>query len=119
MLKANKRGYQTFSDGWGTAMDVVDRQLVKVKDPVVHFHEASVGERRFWDAQVYGVSITRAVRVPISASVDQGDVFEIDGQQYEVIQKDRKDDRRPESWLLSLRSAAIRYRRAEDGEDRS
>lgn len=113
MLKAKHLGYQTFNDGWGTSFGILNRRLTAPKQVYIHFQEASVGERRFWDAQISGTTVVRAVRVPIDSKVSQGDVFEIDGVQYEVAQKDRKTDRRPESWLLSLRSASIEYRKAE------
>lgn len=113
MLRTNHQGYQTFSDGWGTSYEITDRRVVKTRQAVIHFQEASVGERRFWDAQVNDVSIVRAVRVPEDSLVDMGDLFEIGDKRYEVVQKDRKDDRRPASWLLSLRSVTIDYRKAD------
>lgn len=110
MLKKKNIGYQTFTDGWGTCWETVDRRLAAVRQQVVHFQEQAVGERRYWDAYVAGTEISRAVRVPYGSAVEQGDVFVIGGQQYEVVQKDLKDDRLPTSWLLSLASAPIEYR---------
>lgn len=110
MLKKKNSSYQTFSDGWGTAWETVDRRLASVRQQVVHFQEQTVGERRYWDACVAGTEISRAVRVPYGSSVERGDVFIIEGQQYEVVQKDLKDDHLPTSWLLSLASAQIEYR---------
>ena len=110
MLKKKNIGYQTFTDGWGTCWETVDRRLAAVRQQVVHFQEQAVGERRYWDAYVAGTEISRAVRVPYGSAVEQGDVFVIGGQQYEVVQKDLKDDRLPASWLLSLASAPIEYR---------
>lgn len=109
MLK-RKGGYQTYTDGWGSAWKTVDRRLIKLRQEIVHFQEQTVGERRHWDACVAGVQINRAVRVPVASKVKQGDIFLIDGKQYEVVQKDLKDDRLPASWLLSLSSAVIEYR---------
>lgn len=57
-----------------------------------------------------GTEVSRAVRVPYGSAVERGDVFIIEGQQYEVVQKDLKDGRLPASWLLSLASAQIEYR---------
>lgn len=110
MLKRKNSSYQTFTDGWGTAWETSDRRLVSVRQQIIHFQEQTVGERRYWDASVAGTEISRAVRVPYGSAVEQGDVFVIDGQQYKVVQKDLKDDRLPESWLLSLASARIGYR---------
>ncbi len=109
MLK-HKRGYQTYCDGWGTVWKTVDRRLTEVRQQVVHFQEQTVGERRYWDAYVAGTIITRAVRVPLETAVEQGDIFIIEGKQYEVAQKDLKNDRLPASWLLSLQSVQIEYR---------
>lgn len=109
-----KSNYQTYTDGWGTAWETVDRRLVKIRQDVIHFQEQTVGERRYWDACVAGIQINRAVRVPYGSNVEQGDIFIIEGRQYEVVQKDLKDDKQPLSWLLSLASAVIEYR--EDGE---
>lgn len=105
-----KNGYQTYCDGWGTAWRIEDRRLVEVRQQVVHFQEQTVGERRYWDAYVAGTVISRAVRVPLGTAIEQGDIFIIEGKQYEVKQKDLKDDRLPASWLLSLESAQIEYR---------
>lgn len=88
----------------------VDRRLTEVRQQVVHFQEQTVGERRYWDAYVAGTIITRAVRVPLETAVEQGDIFIIEGKQYEVAQKDLKNDRLPASWLLSLQSVQIEYR---------
>ncbi len=110
MLK-RKGGYQTYSDGWGSAWKTVDRRLEKMRQEVVHYQEQTVGERRYWDAYVAGTQITRAIKVPLQTEVEQGDVFIIDGKQYEVVQKDLKNDRLPASWLLSLASIQVEYRR--------
>ena len=72
--------------------------------------EQTVGERRYWDARVAGTEVSRAVRIPYGSAVERGDVFIIEGKQYEVVQKDLKDDRLPASWLLSLASVQIGYR---------
>lgn len=109
MLKT-KGKYLTFSDGWGASWKVVDRRLTECRQAVIHFRETTVGERRFWDAQVAGTQISRAVLVPYHAAVDEGDVFLIAGEQYVVAQKDRKDTL-PTSWLLSLKKAVIQYGR--------
>lgn len=109
MLRRNSN-YQTYTDGWGTAWETVDRRLVSVRQSVIHFHEQTVGERRYWDAYVAGTQINRVVKVPYGSKIEQGDIFIIEGKQYEVIQKDLKDDKQPLSWLLSLSSAQIEYK---------
>ncbi|HBA62593.1 MAG TPA: hypothetical protein DCZ20_01920 [Lachnospiraceae bacterium] len=118
MLK-HKGKYQTYTDGWGTVWKVKDRRLVGIRQAVLHFQEQTVGERRYWDAYVAGTQVTKAVRVPYEASVEQGDIFMIGGNQYEVVQKDLKDDRLPASWLLSLASVVIEYREGEKGGGQS
>ena len=109
MLK-KKSNYQTYQDGWGTSWETVDRRLKRIRQDVIHFEEQTVGERRYWDAFVAGTQINRAVKVPLNSAVKQGDVFIIEGQQYEVVQKDWKDDKLPASWLLSLSAVPIAYR---------
>lgn len=109
MLK-KKSNYHTYQDGWGTSWETVDRRLKRIRQDVIHFEEQTVGERRYWDAFVAGTQISRAVKVPLDSAVKQGDVFIIEGQQYEVVQKDRKDDKLPASWLLSLSAVPIAYR---------
>lgn len=112
-----KGGYQTYPDGWATVWKTRDRRLVEIRQNVMHFQEQTVGEKRYWDAYVAGTQITRAVRVPYESAVERGDVLVIGGEQYEVVQKDLKDDRMPVSWLLSLASAVIEYRGGKrDGE---
>lgn len=105
--------FVTFSDGIGDVYQIIDRRLKKLKARNVHYGRASVGERRFWDAQVAGKEITMAVRVPTESRVSQGDLFVIKGQQYKVVQKDYKDDKLPDYHLLSLSSVAAEYRDAE------
>lgn len=109
MIK-KKSSYQTYADGWGTAWETSDRRLVRVRQQVIHFQEQTVGERRFWDAYVAGTEVSRVVRVPYGSAVERGDIFVIERKQYEVVQKDLKDDKYPASWLLSLQSAVINYR---------
>ncbi len=104
-----KSEYLTFTDGWATSWVVRDRKLQRVRQQIIHFHESTVGERRFWDAQVAGVQIVRAVRVPELTQVMEGDVLIIEGVQYEGAQKDRKTDKKPVSWLLSLRKTVVKY----------
>lgn len=112
MLKRKNSRYQTYSDGWGTSWKTVDRRLVSVRQAVIHFQEQTVGERRYWDAYVAGTEIKRAVKVPYDSLVERGDVFIIEEKQYEVVQKDLKDDKLPVSWLLSLAASPIIYREA-------
>lgn len=118
MTKRNSE-YMTFPDGWGTSFQIIDRRFkaTKPKQKVIHFKESTVGERRFWDAYVNGVEIVKSIHVPIASSVDYGDLFEIQGIQYIVAQKQRKDTR-PESWLLSLQSATIAYRCKDEQTDK-
>ena len=103
-----KGEYLTFSDGWGTSYAVQDRKIGAAKQDVIHFREATVGERRFWDAYISGTELEMAILVPYESAVDRGDLFVIAGDQYEVVQKDRKDTK-PVSWLLSLKKAVVRY----------
>ncbi len=112
MLKRKNSRHQTYSDGWGTSWKTVDRRLVSVRQKVIHFQEQTVGERRYWDAYVAGTEIKRAVKVPYDSRVERGDVFIIEEKQYEVVQKDLKDDKLPVSWLLSLAASPIIYREA-------
>lgn len=118
MIRNNARQtkqYQTYPDGWGTSYAVVDRRITGIKQEVVHFADQTVGERRFWDAQVLGVRIDRAVLVPYDTNIDADDLFEIEGKRYEVKQKQLYDRAVPRSWLLSLSESAIAYRRRSDG----
>lgn len=103
--------YMTFSDGWGTSFQIIDRRFraTEPKQKVIHFRDSTVGERRFWDAYVNGIEIVKSIYVPIPSRVEFGDLFEIAGEQYVVAQKQRKDTK-PESWLLSLQSAPVAYR---------
>lgn len=107
MLRVKSK-FITFADGWASCWAVKDRRLDHEKQAVIHFHESTVGERRFWDAQVAGVEIIRAIYVPFGSNVSKGDILLIDGEQYEVAQKDRKDTA-PTSWLLSLQKAMVLY----------
>ena len=84
------------------------RKIGAAKQDVIHFREATVGERRFWDAYIAGTELEMAILVPYESAVDRGDLFVIAGDQYEVVQKDRKDTK-PVSWLLSLKKAVVRY----------
>jgi hypothetical protein len=113
MLKHKRSKHQTYQDGWGTVWKVEDRLLTEVRQAVVHFQDQTVGERRFWDAYVSGTEISRAVKVPFETEVERGDVIVINGEQFEIVQKDLKDDRMPLSWLLSLMAVPIAYREAE------
>ena len=108
MLK-HKSHYQTYTDGWGTSWKTEDRRLTEVRQQVIHFRTATVGERRFWDAMAEGTEIDMAVKVPEKSAIERGDVFVIAGKQYEVVQKQYKDDILPASWLLSLQSAPFEY----------
>ena len=114
MLK-RKSKHQTYQDGYGTIWKVVDRKLTSIRQPVVHYQEQTVGERRFWDACVAGTEVSRAVKVPYETSVDRGDVIVIGDAQYEVVQKDMKTDVPPVSWLLSLAHIPIAYRSGNNG----
>lgn len=118
MIRSNKKQtkqYQTYPDGWGTSYGITDRRITETKQEVIHFAESVVGERRFWDAQVLGVRIDKAVLVPYDSKVDADDLFVIDGKQYEVRQKQGYDKTVPRSWLLSLSESVITYRRQNNG----
>ncbi len=105
--------YQTYPDGWGSVYTVKDRKITGVRQGTVHFADSVVGERRFWDAQVLGVRIDRAILVPAATNVETDDLFMIDGRQYEVKQKQLYTKTQPESWLLSLSETLIRYKGGE------
>ena len=112
MLRPLKKSeFLTFSDGWGASYAVVDRRYKAnaPKQAVIHYHENTVGERRYWDAYVNGIEISKMVAVPHGSMVEFGDLFEIAGKQYIVAQKQYQDTH-PVSWLLSLQSAPINYR---------
>lgn len=112
MLRPDKKPkFLTFADGWGASFAVVDRRYKsnEPKQAIIHYHENTVGERRYWDAYVNGVEISKAVAVPYGSNVEYGDLFEIEGKQYIVAQKQYQDTQ-PASWLLSLQSAPINYR---------
>lgn len=110
MIKRKKSKHQTYADGWGTSWKTTDRRLVEIRQKYIHFQEQTVGEHRYWDAFVAGTEIIRAVKVPYDSKVERGDIFIIEEKQYEVVQKDLKDDKLPVSWLLSLSASPIGYR---------
>lgn len=110
MIKPQNRKFQTYTDGWGTSWIVSDRRMKEVRQQIIHYDEYSVGLIRFWKAFVEDVQVKKAILVPESAKIIQGDLFvDHDGTQYEVVQVDRKDTR-PVSKLVTLASAAVNYR---------
>lgn len=111
-MLSKKSKFSTYPDGVGTSWRTVDRRLVEIRQQNVHFREESVGERRRWDAQVAGTVIERAVSVPCESAVERGDVFVIEGQQYEVVDRQYKTYPGPEHWFLSLRKPVGVYREA-------
>ena len=86
-----------------------DRRLVSIRQEVVHFRVQTVGATRFWQAMTEGTKISKAGRVPETSAVEQGDIFIIEGVQYEVVQKQYKDDKLPASYLLSLAETPFEY----------
>lgn len=112
MLKPKATNLQTYTDGWGTSWEVSDRRLTRAKQEVIHYADYTVGMYRFWEAMIAGTLIKRAILVPEKTDITEGDVFvDSDGTQYEVKQVDRKDTR-PVSLLVSLASAQVAYRSA-------
>lgn len=112
MLK-KKSAYKTFPDGTASVYKVIDRKLTELKAENIHFCEETVGERRFWDAKVSGTTIERTISIPEAVPAERGDILLILGQQYEIVQKDRKTTL-PASWLLSLRKPVIEFKRLAD-----
>jgi hypothetical protein len=106
-----------FNDGDCDVYKVIDRRVDEKKETGCGFSEQSVGERRHWDAYVAGVLIVRTIRVRKETNVDFGDLVVIGDEQYIVVQKDLKDDRMPESWLLSLQKSPIEYKTADPDPD--
>ena len=102
-----------YQDGSASVYHEIDRKRLQLKQKHLHYKEATVGERRYWDAYVAGTRITRAIYVPYDADVDYGDIVIINGLQYQVVQKDFRDNVRPTSWLLSLHNAPIKYTEVE------
>lgn len=112
MTLKSKSRWLVFNDGLADCYEVTDRKIVGEKQIGIHFNRATVGERRFWDAMVQGVEITRAIKVPEGTNVERGDLLIIDGKQFLVVQKDYRDEKLPVSWLLSLTSSPIVYKQA-------
>lgn len=110
MRRHIKSNFVQFNDGFGTSYKVSERALTEIRQEVIHFSNGTVGERRFWDAYVAGVTISGAIKVPYDSIVNQGDVFVIDGNQFYVSQKDLKTEGLSTYWLLSLTDSPIIYR---------
>ena len=108
MLRHDSK-FRTYTDGWGTSWSTEDRRLIAVRQEVIHFDVQTVGATRFWQAMTEGTKISKAVLVPDASAVDQGDIFVIEGVQYEVVQKQYKDNKLPASWLLSLSETPFEY----------
>lgn len=104
-----KSNFVTFTDGTGAVYAVRDRVIKSVKQAVVHYAVATVGERRFWDAYVAGVQINEAVKVPLDTNVQRGDIFVHDNEQYEVRQADLKQEGLSQYILLSLAAIPIAF----------
>jgi hypothetical protein len=105
--------FATFNDGIGDVYQVIDRRVKKLRQRHVHYGRASVGERRFWDAQVAGKEINMVIEVPTNTLVSQHNLFVIKGVQYTVLQKDYKDDKLPDYYKLTLQTVGAEYRDAE------
>ena len=110
MIQRHKSKYQVFNSGLADCYQTIDRKICELKQKDIHYSDASVGERRFWDAFVSGIQVEKVIRVPYYAKVEHGDLIVIDGRQYVIAQKDYKDDVKPESWVLSLQASPIEYR---------
>ena len=104
-----KSNFVSFTDGTGRIYGVKNRVITSVKQEVVHFDVATVGERRFWDAYVAGIQINEALKVPLGTNVQRGDVLEHDGAQYEVRQIDLKQEGLTQYILLSLSAIPIAF----------
>ena len=112
MTIKSKSKFITFNDGLADCYNVTDRKITKEKQLQIHFAQATVGERRYWDAYVSGIQVTMAIKVPLGTDVEQGDLLVIEGKQFIVVQKDYKDDKLPACWLLSLQTSPIVYKAA-------
>lgn len=52
MTIKSKSKFITFNDGLADCYNVTDRKITKEKQLQIHFAQATVGERRYWDAYV-------------------------------------------------------------------
>lgn len=109
MRRHVKSNFITFADGYGTSYTESERSLTSVLQKEIHYQWATVGERRYWDAKVSGTTLSSAVFVPLESIVNRGNIFVIDGTQYQVSQKDLKTVGLTTCWMLSLADAPFIY----------
>lgn len=114
-MRLKNRRFETFNDGKLDVCEASGRILKETKLPGVHFGNKTVGERRFWDAQVLGSVISKMVSVPYMGGIERDDIVLIEGRQYRIAQTQEKFDASPPCLYLSLESVQPPYRDARGG----
>ena len=109
------RKFETFNSGILTLCEVRNRSLADNKLVNVRFGNKTVGEKRFWDAQVSSTTLSKMICVLPNDAYEQDDIILIGSRQYKIVQIQDKFDAYPPCLYLSLESVQTPYKDMRDG----
>lgn len=109
------RKFETFNSGILTLCEVKNRSLTGTKLKDARFGNKTVGEKRFWDAQVSSTTLSKMICVLPNDAYEQDDIILIGSRQYKIVQIQDKFDAYPPCFYLSLESVQTPYKDMRDG----
>lgn len=107
--------FVTFNDGVLDICRANGRKIVETIEPNIRFGFQTVGYKRFYEAKVLSSQIDETVVIPYGRKVTTLDVCMIQGDQYRIVQAQRKFDTSPPCRLLSLEKIVPAYEDLRDG----
>lgn len=102
MPRRKDKNFVTFNDGVLDICKANGRKIVKTHVAGIRFGFRTVGYKRYYEAKVLSNQIDEAVVIPYNCPVNTLDVCIIQGEQYRIVQAQRKFDTAPPCLLLSL-----------------
>ncbi len=102
---------KTFNDGICKVYEAEERTLTKYKG-FFHFSNETVGLNTFFDNNVRGVQIEKAIGIPINPILSKLDILKIDDDFYKIIEIQTKDKKKPHFFKVLLEKDVFDY---EDG----
>lgn len=109
-MRLKNQRFETFNDGVLDVCGISNRTITATKITAARFGNKTVGEKRFWDAQVSGTTVNRMVCVPYAPGIERADIVLIGDEQYKILQVQEKFDASPPCLYLSLANDPIAYR---------
>lgn len=99
---------KTFNDGFCVVYEAEERTLIKNKG-FFHFSNETVGLNTYFENNVRGTEIEKAIGIPVNPVLDRLDILKIDDCFYKIVEIQHKDKKKPHFFKVFLKRDVFDY----------